>query len=212
MGTTTETFTTTLGETTSTASTTTAASSAPEELYTAWSEWSKCRAKCGKGFQSRTKICLNMDLCELPILSEDQECYAGVCDTDLSALELYLTESDVLIAMRAIEEDNLHLLQLVLYNNDINVMMYQMLTRRGSEPTIRKLLDDFIKVKSIYKPVVPTLAPAKMIEPPVILKSAVKPKPVAAKPPSISKIEADYVIGRLVQDHLSNQSKSYPKK
>merc|ERR1712050_116184 len=211
MGTTTETFTTTLGETTSTASTTTTASLVPDELYTAWSEWSKCRAKCGKGFQ-RTKICLNMDLCELPILSEDQECYAGVCDSDLAALELYLSESDVLIAMRAIEEDNLHLLQLVLYNNDINVMMYQMLTRRGVQPTIRKLLDDFAKVKSIYNPIVPTLAPAKIIEPPVVLKSAKRPQSDFKRTPTISKLEADYVIGRLVQDHLSNQSKSYPKK
>lgn len=186
------------------------------EIFTEWSDWSECRASCGAGVQSRTRLCLDFSRCELPIESEDKDCDAGICQEDLTILQTYLSHSDALMAVRAIEENNVHLLQILLYNNDINVMMYQMLTRRAGPPSIRQLLSDFTKVKTVNKPTEPaTVAPAQFIPPVAVLKSANKNRPSPSSPPSpvdINRAEADYVIGKLIEDHLSKSIRHFPKK
>jgi len=122
------------------------------------------------------------------------------------------------MAVKAIEENNVHLLQILLYNNDINVMMYQMLTRRAGPPTIRQLLSDFTKVKMSNNPTErPTIAPARLIPPIAVLKSVNqnRPSPPSSSPPSpvnINRAEADYVIGKLIEDHLSKSIRHFPKK
>ena len=213
----TTTTTTKMTTTTSTTSTTTTSTTKLENPFTEWSDWSECRSNCGAGTKSRTRLCLELSQCLLPIESQDQFCRSKICPNHLLALETFLTPLDVNLAVKAYNEENLHLLQILLYNNDVKLMMYQMLKRRTEKMTIDSLLDDFSKVKAVHQ----TKSQGKILSNPIILKSA-KTQPsnqkektskiIESKNEAVQRVEADYVIGKLIEDHLAKSMRQLPKK
>lgn len=139
-----------------------------------------------------------MSRCVLPIESEDRRCFTELCPAQMSVLEQYLTPTEGQMALAAIAEANVQLLQVILYNNDINLMMYQMLHHRN-HVTVEQLLEDFVTLKSREQSL------AQLIQPPTVLKSAsaLSANPSTNPNERINRVEADYVIGKLIEDHLS---------
>lgn len=145
-----------------------------------------------------------------------------MCTDHLLVLETFLTPSDVQLAVKAYNEENLHLLQILLYNNDVQLMMYQMLRRRTEKMTVDTLLDDFSKVKAVHQ-----AQTGKILNNPVVLKSAKSgsnpkiqeksnhestKKSNRIEQSAVKRVEADYVIGKLIEDHLAKSMRQFPKK
>lgn len=119
-----------------------------------------------------------------------------------------LGEQDFEYAMGAINEDNLKLLQIVLYNHNFELMVVDFMA--PGEKSIPRLLENFFRVESIRS--TRQMLEAQLMKPrQVNLKSAVFEEPVETveetRQEKIRQIEADYIIGKLLKSHLASKLK-----
>lgn len=118
-----------------------------------------------------------------------------------------LSEQDYEYAMNAIKEQNLKLLQIILYNHNFELMVVDFMA--PGEKTIPRLLDNFFKIESIRT--TRKMLEAELMEPrQVRLKSATfEPEEIVEESAveRIRKIEADYIIGKLLKSHLASKIK-----
>merc|ERR550534_2810141 len=199
--------TTTTAAPTTTTSFTSTTTYADIAAYSQWTEWSECTGRCPSGAQTRARLCEG-SLCKLPIESERRSCDIRICAHQEALMKDVLSEQDFDYAMSAIKEENLQLLQVVLYNHNFELMVVDFMA--PGEKTIPRLLENFFRVESIRT--TRRMLEAQLMEPrKVNLKSAVFQEPAEAaqetRQEKIRQIEADYIIGKLLKSHLASKVK-----